>query len=122
VIRNLKTLAVYVADQEKSLAFYRDQVGFEVRRDLPMGPLGRWIEVAPPGAESSIVLYPKAMMPDWDKRIPSIVFACDDTVATCAELVKRGVGLVKQPQKMAWGTFASIADLDGNELGLTDQA
>jgi len=75
----------------EALAFYRDQVGFDVRRDLPMGPLGRWIEMAPPGAESSIVLYPKAMMPDWDKRIPSIVFACDDTVATCAELVKRGV-------------------------------
>ena len=86
----LKTLVVYVADQEKALAFYRDQIGFDVRRDLPMGPLGRWIEVAPPGAESSIVLYPKAMMPDWDKRVPSIVFACDDTVASCAELVKRG--------------------------------
>ena len=49
MIRKLKTLAVYVADQEKAVAFYCDKIGFDVRRDLPMGPLGRWIEVAPPG-------------------------------------------------------------------------
>jgi lactoylglutathione lyase len=121
MIRKLKTQAVYVADQQKALAFYRDQVGFEVRRDFPIGPLGRWIELAPPGAESCILLYPKAMMSDWDRRVPSLVFACDDTLATCGELVKRGVVLLKEPQKMAWGTFASFADLDGNELGLTDQ-
>jgi hypothetical protein len=38
-------------------------------------------------------------MPDWDTRIPSIVFVGDDTMAT--RVVKRGVALVKQPQKMA---------------------
>jgi len=103
MIRKLRTQAVYVSDQEKALAFYRDQVGFEVRRDVPLGTLGRWIELAPPGAESALVLYPKAMMPDWDKRAPSLVVTCDDTVATCAELVRRGVTLLKEPQKMAWG-------------------
>jgi predicted enzyme related to lactoylglutathione lyase len=120
MITKLKTQAVYVADQEKALSFYRDAVGFEVRRDLSMGPGGRWIEVAPKGAESSLVLYPKSMMEDWDTRAPSIVFACADTVATCDELSRRGVTLKKKPEKMAWGTFASFLDPDGNELGLTD--
>lgn len=102
-----------MADQDEALAFYCDQVGFDVRRDLPMGPLGRWIEVAPPGAESCLVLYPKAMMADWDRRVPSIVFACADIIATCAMLVKRGVTLLKEPQKMPWGTFAARHSTSG---------
>jgi predicted enzyme related to lactoylglutathione lyase len=122
MITRLKTQTVYVADQDKALAFYRDALGFEVRRDASMGPAGRWIELAPKGAESCLVLFPKSMMEDWDKRAPSIVFACADTVATCDELRRRGVELRKQPQKMGWGTFASFLDPDGNELGLTDGA
>jgi predicted enzyme related to lactoylglutathione lyase len=120
MITKLKTQTIYVADQEKALSFYRDALGFEVRRDLPMGPDGRWIEVAPKGAESCVVLYPRSMMEDWEKRTSSIVFACADTVATCDELCRRGVELRKKPQKMAWGTFASFVDPDGNEMGLTD--
>ena len=121
MITKLRTQAVYVEDQEKALGFYRDVVGFEVRRDVSMGAMGRWIEVAPKGAETCLVLYPKAAMPDWEKRSPSLVFACDDTFRTCEQLVQRGVKLVKEPQKMGWANFASFADPDGNEIGLTDQ-
>ena len=38
----------------------------------------RWLEVAPPGAASALVLYPKAMMPDWETRRPSVVFEVED--------------------------------------------
>jgi lactoylglutathione lyase len=119
MITNLKTHTVYVEDQNKALAFYRDALGFDVTRNVSMGPMGRWIEVAPKGAETALVLYPKSAMPDWEKRTPSIIFACDDTFGTCAELTKQGVKILNDPQKMDWGNFASFADPDGNELGLT---
>lgn len=117
----IKTVGIYVTDQDKALAFYRDTLGFELRRDLPMGSSGRWIEVAPQGVQTSLVLYPRAAMKDWAERRSSTVFHCDDVEGTCATLAARGVTITMAPSKLPWGTFAMIADPDGNELGLTSQ-
>ena len=41
MIQKIATAAVYVEDQQKALAFWTDQVGFEVHREMPMGPDAR---------------------------------------------------------------------------------
>ena len=46
-----------------------------------MGKAGIWLEVAPEGAGSRLVVYPKSAMDDWAERKPSIVFECDDIQA-----------------------------------------
>ena len=51
------SVGVPVTDQDQALEFYVGQLGFEKRRDLPFGD-GRWIEVAPPGAATTIALVP----------------------------------------------------------------
>jgi lactoylglutathione lyase len=51
------TITVHVTDQDKALAFYTQKLGFEMRADMPMGPDQRWLEVAPPGAQTRILLY-----------------------------------------------------------------
>ena len=121
MIGPIKTVSVYVEDQEAALRFYTEKLGFQVRRRLPMGPAALWIEVAPPGAGTCLVLYPRAMMPDWAELKPSIVFHCPDVEALCPELESRGVSVTQQPVKMAWGTFAQFADPDGNSFGVTSQ-
>jgi catechol 2,3-dioxygenase-like lactoylglutathione lyase family enzyme len=45
-----------VDDQQRALEFYRDALGFEVRRDVPMPGGARWVEVAPPGSTTTIAL------------------------------------------------------------------
>ncbi|WP_375387135.1 VOC family protein [uncultured Amnibacterium sp.] len=50
------TVALAVSDQDRALEFYRGVLGFEVRRDVPMGPGSRWIEVAPPGSPVTVAL------------------------------------------------------------------
>ena len=55
VITGLHTVAVPVTDQDRALAFY-GALGFETRRDVPMGERARWIEVAPPGAAVTLAL------------------------------------------------------------------
>lgn len=58
-------------DPEVSLAFYRDALDFEVRKDVAFGG-NRWITVGPKGKpETSIVLYPPNATPgvtDAEKR------------------------------------------------------
>ena len=55
-ISRVGTVIVPVADQDRALEFYVGKLGFEKRLDGPFGEGGRWIEVAPPGAATTIAL------------------------------------------------------------------
>ena len=120
MIKKIATSAVYVTDQDKALLFWGEQVGFEIRRDLPMGPGARWVEMAPPCAESCVVIYPKSMMEDWAERKPSMVFECEDIEQTHTEMADRGVEFSQEPKEMPWGMFAIFLDPEGNWYGLRE--
>jgi catechol 2,3-dioxygenase-like lactoylglutathione lyase family enzyme len=57
-ITQVGTVFVPVADQERSLRFYVDQLGFEKRGDYEYGGSHRWVEVAPPGSAIALALVP----------------------------------------------------------------
>jgi lactoylglutathione lyase len=117
----IKTVGIYVEDQQRAVEFYTEKLGFTVRRSLPMGPGANWVEVSPPRAESSLVLYPKSMMENWAELKPSVVFHCSEVEETCRRLESAGVNITMPPTPLPWGTFAKFADPDGNEFGLTSQ-
>ncbi|GAA4747258.1 VOC family protein [Actinomycetospora chibensis] len=94
-------------DNDASLAFYRDTLGFEVRNDVEWNGL-HWLTVGPVDQPAtSIVLYPPAAQPGMT----------EEERRTVAEM-------------MAKGTFASInlatTDLDGTferlQSGIADGA
>jgi catechol 2,3-dioxygenase-like lactoylglutathione lyase family enzyme len=51
-------VCVTVADTDRAIDFYVDTLGFEKVVDVPMGPDMRWVEVALPGAVTTIALAP----------------------------------------------------------------
>jgi predicted enzyme related to lactoylglutathione lyase len=116
MIQRMATVAVYVSDQKQAREFWTAKAGFEVRRETPMGNDTSWLEVAPPGAESALVLYPRAMMANWPELKPSIVFLCDDIAETHAKMSANGVHFLEEPTTMQWGSYARFADPDGNEF------
>lgn len=60
-VTGVRTVAVPVSDQDRAIDFYVELLGLEKRMDAPLPqPGGRWIEVAPAGAETSIALVPAA--------------------------------------------------------------
>ncbi|MFD4637592.1 VOC family protein [Lentzea sp. NPDC058436] len=65
-------------DPEKSLGFFRDALGFEVRQDVGQGTM-RWITVGPPGQpDTGIVLHPPAADPgvsDEERRTIAVLMA-----------------------------------------------
>jgi len=121
MIGPVKTVGIYVEDQKKAVDFYTQKLGFEVRRSLPMGPHANWVELAAPGAQTCLVLYPRAMMANWAEHKPSIVFHCPDVEAFCQRLQFADVSITMAPTQLPWGKFAKFADPDGNEFGLTSQ-
>lgn len=122
MITHVKTVSVYVADQGVALDFYVRQLGFELRRQEPMGPKGSWLEVAPPGAQTCLVLYPRALMPDWETLKPSIMLSTPDLKAEHERLMRAGVQFLQGPTRMPWGAFAKFVDPDGHEFILTQAA
>jgi catechol 2,3-dioxygenase-like lactoylglutathione lyase family enzyme len=56
-ISKLASVIIPVRDQDRMLDFYTRTLGLEKRADVPFGP-GRWIEVAPRGAETPIAICP----------------------------------------------------------------
>ena len=122
MISSAKSIGVCVSDQQQAVRFFVDRLGFEVRRDEPMGEDSRWIELAPPGGQTVIVPYTPE---GWEDRVGSftgVVFECRDIGTTHTELRDRGVKFTQDPAKQSWGTFAQFVDLDGNSYGLIEDA
>ena len=111
MITSVSSVGVRAGDQDRAIDFYVGKLGFEKRRDEPMGPDARWVEVAPAGAETAVVPF-----------TPGLVFACDDIKATFDELRGRGVEFTEEPSEQAWGRWAQFKDPDGNEHGLIERA
>ena len=114
MISHLNTVTVYVSDQQRSLEFYVDKLGFEKRADRDMGPAGRWIEVCPADAATGLVLARGDAFGRADRvgRSADLVFETDDVYAEHAALAERGVD-VTDPHSQAWGTSFQITDPDG---------
>jgi len=53
---DVRACAVGVSDTDAAIAWFTGRLGFEVRMDVPMGGASRWVEVAPPGASTSVAL------------------------------------------------------------------
>lgn len=122
------TITVYVTDQDKALEFYTNRLGFEKRADNRMGPGQRWIEVAPPGARTRILLYKPtqeapgaASYEDAVSRIGKptpMVLETDDIEKTFLELKANGVTIAEEPKKQPYGWWGVFADQDGNTYGV----
>ncbi|UOZ06269.1 VOC family protein [Amycolatopsis sp. WQ 127309] len=103
-------------DPEKSLAFYRDALGFEVRNDVGYGDM-RWITVGPADQpHTSIVLHPPAADPgltDDERRTiaelmakgsyASIVLASSDLAGTFDQVQASGADVVQEPMDQPYG-------------------
>ncbi|MDZ7801807.1 MAG: VOC family protein [Trueperaceae bacterium] len=114
--------SVFVDDQEKALAFYRDVLGFAPKHDIPMGE-DRWLTVtsseAPegpqlllePSGHPAVPPFKQALVRDG---IPAASFAVDDVQAEYERLQERGVLFTQAPVTMGEVTMAVFDDTCGN--------
>ncbi len=119
MIKRVKLVGVCVKDQEKALDFFTNKLGFEVRANEPMGPNARWIEVAPPGGDTSLALWTPPGFEDRIGTFSQVVLRCDDLFATYEELCKKGVTFTQEPTDQPGGVMAQFVDSDGNTFVLT---
>jgi phosphoserine phosphatase RsbU/P len=138
---------IFVRDQDRSLRFYLDQLGFSLAFDVRLQSGQRWVGVAPPDGTAVLTLI--APDPDSDEhkligRPTDVVFVTEDALATYLEWRRRGVrfrhtprlrrvkplqqaldGTANTPSMMLgkqtpiWGgVFTRFEDLDRNSFAL----
>ncbi|MGW4512647.1 VOC family protein [Streptomyces sp. NPDC004393] len=105
-----------VSDQDRALRFYTELLGFEVTADRAM-PQGRWLQVAPEGAQTVFTLSGPDMGGFRPGEARGIMLVTTDVDADCARLAAAGVS-VQGPDDLPWGRMASFQDPDGNGLML----
>ena len=115
-------VGIPVTDHDRAIAFYVDNLGFEVRLDAAFGAGLRWVEVAPPGSATTIALAPapadKPTGVDTGVRL-----SVADADAAHAALSAAGVDV--DGEVMRWPgvpAMFSFRDADGNTLYLVEDA
>jgi catechol 2,3-dioxygenase-like lactoylglutathione lyase family enzyme len=116
-ITSIATVIVPVSDQDKALDFYVDTLGFEKRTDIAYGSGERWLEVAPPGAATTIAIVPPREGDPVGVNT-RVAFTTDDIDADHANLQTRGVDT--DPEIMRMGDpvppMFFFRDPDGNNF------
>jgi len=115
-------VTVFVRDQDRSLRFYLDQLGFTLVLDHRLDGGERWVAVAPPDGTAMLALVTPEPQSEEYKLIGQsrqVVFITEDVAAKFDEWSKRGVHFRHPPQTPDWGgMFTSFEDPDGNSLAL----
>jgi catechol 2,3-dioxygenase-like lactoylglutathione lyase family enzyme len=118
--------SVMVDEQDKAHRFYTDILGFETKRDIPLGEY-KWLTLVSPTEPDGpeLLLEPdqhpaakpfkEALVEDG---IPFTQFAVDDVQAEYDRLVGLGVRFTQPPTDMGTVVFAVLDDTCGNLIQL----
>lgn len=120
MLTHVQIVHVPVSDQDRAKDFYVDQLGLSVIADMQMGPHGRWLQVAPAGAVTSLALVPGTG--GGEAGSATVVLESDDFEVDIAVLRERGVDLPEQIEEMPWARAIQFTDPDGNHLALQTPA
>ncbi len=117
-------------DADAALAFYRDALGFEVRKDVAYNGM-RWITVGPVDQpDTSIVLHPPGASPgitDDERRMIDemmakgtygmIILEAADLGATFERLQATGAEVIQEPTDQPYGIRdCAFRDPSGNHI------
>jgi serine phosphatase RsbU (regulator of sigma subunit)/predicted enzyme related to lactoylglutathione lyase len=113
---------IFVRDQNRSLRFFLDQLGFSLVLDENFESGGRWVAVAPPDGSAVLALVSPRRNSEEFKligRSRHAVLVTEDVVAKFQEWQSRGVKFHHPPQATLWGgIFTRFDDVDGNTFSL----
>jgi catechol 2,3-dioxygenase-like lactoylglutathione lyase family enzyme len=120
MIRGLKFVSIPVRNQDVSLKFFTEKLGFKVATDQFFNEKQRWIELLIPGAETGLVLFTPEGHENRVGDFQPLSFWCD-VFATAKTMKSKGVEFEKEPKKEGWGTSAIFKDVDGNKFVLSSK-
>ena len=121
MLTRVRSVGIYVSDQQRALEFFTEVLGCELVVDEPMGSepgSPHWIEVKIPGNDTLLVLFTPDGQTERIGTFSNVLFHCDDMQATYEELTAKGVTFTTKPELAPWGRgWAAFQDPDGTTYG-----
>jgi catechol 2,3-dioxygenase-like lactoylglutathione lyase family enzyme len=112
----LELISVPVSDVDRAIAFYTEQVGFDLDYDHHVSDDLRFVQITPRGSACSIAIG-RGLTTQEPGSARGLQVVVADAEAARAELAGRGVD-VSDVQDFPWGKFVFFADPDGNGWAL----
>ena len=128
VARRIALFALVVDDYAAAIAFFVDVLGFDLREDSDRGGGKRWVVVAPPGAETGIVLAradgeaQHARIGDQTGGRVGFFLHTDDFTHDREKMIAAGVRFLEAPRHEPYGIVAVFQDPWGNKWDLLEPA
>ncbi len=125
-IEKIATVCVGITDTDRAIDFYVGKLGLEKTMDVPFGPPDagmRWVEVATPGAETTIALAPPPPDRPAEPGNTGIALLTEDIDAVHQTLKDAGVDVDEEVSRMGdpvppmfW-----LRDPEGNSLFVVER-
>jgi catechol 2,3-dioxygenase-like lactoylglutathione lyase family enzyme len=121
-ISQIGTVIVPVSDQDRAIEFFVQKLGFEKRNDTPFGNGDRWVEVAPPGASTTIAIVPPREGDPVGVET-RVGWATDDADASHASMLAQGVDVDAEVMRMGDPVppMYFFRDPDGNKFMVVER-
>lgn len=113
----LELIPLTVSNIDRSIAFYRDVLGFELDHDVSPGNGMRVVQLTPPGSACSIA-FGTGM--GGGAPVANIHLVVDDLETTRAALVSRRLEITEIRDMGGGVRYAFFADADGNSWALQE--
>ncbi|MBS4217528.1 VOC family protein [Bacillus sp. FJAT-49711] len=125
MINQVGQIMLYVHNQDESVKFWTEQVGFVVISEADNGQGMKWVEIAPSkDAQTSIVLHNKdliaKMQPELNLGTPSVMFFTEDLDNLYQNLSDKGI-TVGEIVNMPSGRVFNFADLEENYFAVMER-
>ncbi|WP_102226575.1 VOC family protein [Acidimangrovimonas sediminis] len=121
--RRIALFSLLVPDYDAALAFFT-AIGFDCREDTDLGGGKRWVRIAPPGAETEILLAraagerQEAAIGEQGGGRVWLFLESQDFDADCHRLAAAGARFEEAPRDEPYGRVAVWSDPWGNRWDL----
>jgi catechol 2,3-dioxygenase-like lactoylglutathione lyase family enzyme len=113
--------ALVVKDYDEAIAFYTEQLSFELIEDTKLSDTKRWVLVAPPGGNGTAILLAKAANELQSSRIGNqtggrvfLFLDTDDFWRDYHAMQAKNIRFTGEPREEVYGTVVVFEDLYGN--------
>ncbi|MDQ0088200.1 lactoylglutathione lyase [Paenibacillus anaericanus] len=125
MISKVGQIMIYVNNQEETLKFWTEKVGFSLIADQDNGHGMRWIEIAPTkDSETSIVLHNKEliakMQPELNLNTPSLLFYSENLDQLYKDFSDKDI-TVGEIVSMPTGRVFNFADNENNYFAVLEK-
>jgi len=122
MINKVGQIMLYVNNQDEARDFWTENLGFQVIAEESHGPM-RWIELAPQGAATTIILHNKELVaqmnPGMNLGTPSLMFFTDHFDQLYRDLVDKSVK-VGEIVELPSGKVFNFADKEDNYFAVME--